>query len=289
MRLVSILIRTAGVLALLISVLQAQNRTVQGQLDVKPGPNPDRIQAVLELWRGNDVLRTVGVRPTKPYRFNGEVPMSSDEQNVTVYVLVEAPAEYVVWDESFQKEPDQILDITPRVRKRTDLYVTFTTLGGDHLESNKVASRKYFERALDLAQTISQIEQIQRQLARLDFDESGCESFSAAACNRDLALKSSRRLQDLFKTPEFLTLGRERLRSYWQERLDYLLWQTNYYSQVSPEDAFSGFVAAQPLYGKLWSAIVVDYGKSYPEQSLPGGNDPGAIKGQFLAIKGSLW
>ena len=119
----------------------------------------------------------------------------------------------------------------------------------------------------------------------MDFEDSGCKSFNATKCNRDLAMKSSDRLADLFKKSGFLKLGKQRLRSYWQERLDYVLWQTNYDWQKKPAKTFSQFVAACSPYRRLWSQMVVDYLKSYPEQKLPDGNDPTAIEAQLRAIQ----
>ena len=136
-----------GAVALLVSVSDAGDRTVQGQLNVNP--EVDRIEAVLELHRGDKILSTVRVYPKQPYRFKGEVPMSNNDHDVTVHVVVEKPDEYVVWEESFKKESCCLLDIEPRIRRRQDLYDTFKNFGDESLESNRPRSRRYFERRRD--------------------------------------------------------------------------------------------------------------------------------------------
>ena len=274
------------VVLVVVSVMEAEDRTVQGKLDVKPPV--DRIEVFLEFRLGDDHIKSVKVQPTRPYRFKGEVPILGDSDKITVHVVVTEPDGYVVWQDSFQKNTCCMLDFEPRIRRQQDLYDTMKKYGELYRESDRPRSRKYFERAADLAESIGQVLVTQRQLAEMDFEDSGCQSFNTSGCNQDLAMKSLERLARLFAKPKFLTISEQQLHKYWQERLDYVLWLADFYSQTDPEEAFCKLVAQKPFFRRVWSTIVKDFSKSYPNTKLRIGNDLDAIRAQARVIIGFL-
>lgn len=232
----------------------AQSR-IKGRVVLRP-PVEKSIDVVLELTSKStgDTLKQILVDQESPYRFGDVVP-AGFAGDVVIVVKVRLPEKYASWQGQYLKRACCEFNQDIILKRPEDIYLENLERGRNAGTADLAAS--YFTNAALNAETLGQTLEVHRALAGLYRKEGQFAQYQDA-------------LDAVYDNPEVLTLTPGRKLGYWNERLDGMLWWTNFEGSPLPERDFGRKVAERfdTLLLSRWKKLLVDFKVAYPSSSI---------------------